>query len=77
MPRTTNSISAVWPRSPVAAGKRDNTYFTASGKGSLGGCGSTPIEGLFAADRVEKDSKVAEMPTDQQLVEYAKAWLGD
>ena len=56
---------------------RDNTYFTASGKGTLGGCGSTPIEGLFAADRVEKDSKVAEMPTDQQLVDYAKAWLGD
>ena len=52
-----------------------NTYFTPSGKGTLGGCGTTPIKDIFAKDGVEKDSKVEAMPSDAELVAYAKAWL--
>jgi hypothetical protein len=49
--------------------------FTPDGKGTLGGCGDTPIEQLFEKDKMEKNSKVAKMPSDAELVSLAKAWL--
>ena len=72
-----DSVGSISQCAPAENTMRGNTYFTPSGKGTLGGCGSTLIEELFAKDGVEEDSKVEKMPTDAQLVDYAKSWLGD
>ena len=70
-----NSVGHISQCSPMENTMFDNTYFTPSGNATLGGCGDTPIEKLFSAVQMEKDSKVLEMPSDAALVSLAKAWL--
>jgi hypothetical protein len=72
-----DKVGSISQCAPAENTMHDNTYFTPSGKGTLGGCGNTPIGDLFAKDGVERGSKVERMPTDDELVEYAKAWLVD
>jgi hypothetical protein len=71
-----SSVGHISQCDPAENTMHDNTYFTPTGKGALGGCGDTPIEELFAKDKMEKDSKVEKMPSDEELVGFAKAWLG-
>ena len=71
-----SSVGHISQCDPAENIMHDNTYFTPTGKGTLGGCGDTPIEKLFAKDNMEKDSKVEKMPPDAELVGFAKAWLG-
>ena len=72
---TADKVGSISQCDPAENTMFSNTYFTPSGKGTLGGCGTTPIKDIFAKDGVEKDSKVEAMPSDAELVAYAKAWL--
>ena len=68
-------VGSISQCNPAENNMHDNTYLTPSGKGTLGGCGSTQIQGIFAKDGIEKGSKVEKLPTVDELVGYAKAWL--
>ena len=68
-------VGSISQCNPAENNMHDNTYLTPSGKGTLGGCGSTQIQGIFAKDGIEKGSQVEKLPTVDELVGYAKAWL--
>lgn len=72
---TVDKVGSISQCAPAENTMHDNTYFTPSGKATLGGCGNTPIQDLYAKDGVEKGSTVEKMPSDKELIEFAEAWL--
>ena len=51
----------------------DNSYFTAHGNASLGSCGL--VAGLYASKGMEQNSVSEKLPSDEELVAWAKARL--
>ena len=51
----------------------DNKYYTKSGNATLGSCGL--VTAMFAKNGMEKDSTSSTLPTDEEMVLWARQRL--